>query len=364
MEKQKKKQQRVVQLLPTMAFGDAVGNDTLSIAGILENRGFQKEIYAENIDRRFQLGVVKTIDRMEPLSDDDILIYHASTGTELNYMLPNYGGKQVMIYHNITPPEFFEGYSPIAADLCRNGYEGIQHLSEIVKYCIADSEYNKQELIAMGYRCPIDVCPILIPFDDYNQTPDHRVVSAFCGDGYTNLLFVGRIAPNKKQEDVIRAFYIYQRYFNSKSRLFLVGSSSGMEKYEQKLHAYVEKLGISSKVIFPGHIRFSEILAYYRIADAFVCMSEHEGFCVPIVEAMHFDIPIIAYNSSAVPETMAKGGIIIEDKDPQLAATAIDRVIRDQNLRKYISDCQKDRLKDFSYDSVQERFMECMKKVL
>lgn len=354
---------RMIQVLPTIAFGDAVGNDALAIRDIISEMGYETGIYAENIDTRLPADTAKRIDSIPALQPDDILIYHASTGTQLNFDLPKFGGKQVMIYHNITPPEFFEGYSPIAVELTQKGYEGLRFLADKVSYCIAVSDYNRQDLRKMGYSCPIDVCPILIPFEDYAKKPDQQVLDRYKNDGWTNLLFVGRIAPNKKQEDVIRAFYCYQRRYNPQSRLFLVGSAGGMEKYESELHGYVDRLGIADKVIFPGHIKFDAILAYYHLADVFVCMSEHEGFCVPLVEAMYFDKPIVAYRSSAIPETLGDGGLLLEDKDPEMAAAVIDRVVRDGALRAYLSARQRERLRVFSYESVKKQLLECLDKV-
>ena len=136
-----------------------------------------------------------------------------------------------------------------------------------------------------------------------------------------------------------------------------------MEKYENQLRDYVKLLGIEDKVIFPGHIKFSAILAYYRLADVFVCMSEHEGFCVPVVEAMYFRKPIVAYASSAIPETMGKGGLLLYSKDPLIAAEAINRVIVDSNLRDYILSRQEEELKRFQYDAVKAKFIECLNKV-
>ena len=143
----------------------------------------------------------------------------------------------------------------------------------------------------MGYTCPIDVLPILIPFDDYAKTPSQQVIDRY-SDGYTNLIFTGRIAPNKRQEDVIRAFYDYKKFYNPKSRLILVGGHNGMERYYHRLKSYINALELED-VVFPGHIKFDEILAYYKIADVFLCQSEHEGFCVPLVEAMYFDVPVV-----------------------------------------------------------------------
>lgn len=355
---------KIIQLLPTISFGDAVGNDTLAIRDILTEQGYETGIFAENIDERLPQETAKRMDAFPYVTEEDIILYHASTGTKLNYDLTSFSGRKVIIYHNITPAHFFEGYSEPAVQLTQYGYDGVRYLSDKSRYCIADSAYNKQQLEKMGYQCPIDVCPIIIPFEDYTQEPDQKILEKYRDDGIINILFVGRIAPNKKQEDVIRAFYVYQKEYNPASRLFLVGSSGGMEKYEQQLKNYVNQLGITEKVIFSGHIKFKSILAYYRLADVFLCMSEHEGFCVPLVEAMFFDKPIISYNSTAIPETLAEGGLLLEKKDPYLAAAAIDRIVRDADLRKYISEKQKVRLNDFSYEIVRSRFLQCLRRAL
>lgn len=354
---------KIVQLLTTIAYGDAIGNDTLAIRDFIREKGYETAIYAEGIDARLPAGTALPWDRMPTLEHDDILLYHASTGTPLNTALLSYGGKKVMIYHNVTPPRYFSGYSPTAEDNCRWGELQIGYIARYVDSCIADSEYNKQQLLAMGCQCPIEVCPILIPFEDYEKAPDEKLLQKYRGDGWTNLLFVGRIAPNKCQQDVIRAFYVYQKRYNPKSRLFLVGNGTG-EKYQQQLADYAQQLGIADKVIFPGHIKFNAILAYYHLADVFVCMSEHEGFCVPIVEAMHFRKPIVAYASTAIPETLGRGGLLLDSKDPELAAGAINRVLEDPNLKKYLLSRQEEELKRFQYEAVKERFWECMQRML
>ena len=354
---------KIIQLLPTMASGDAIGNYTLAIRDFIREKGYETSIYAEGIDARLPAGAALPYNQMPPLERDDILLYHASTGTPLNIKLLTFGGKKVMIYHNVTPPRYFSGYSPTSEEISSKGEAQIGYIARYVDSCIADSEYNKQQLLAMGCQCPIEVCPILIPFEDYEKAPDEKLLQKYRGDGWTNLLFVGRIAPNKCQQDVIRAFYVYQKRYNPKSRLFLVGNGTG-EKYQQQLADYAQQLGIADKVIFPGHIKFNAILAYYHLADIFVCMSEHEGFCVPIVEAMHFRKPIVAYASTAIPETLGKGGLLLDTKDPELAAGAINRVLEDSNLKKYLLSRQEEELKRFQYEAVKERFWECLQRML
>lgn len=345
---------KIIQLLTTLSFGDAVSNDTIALKDALLGMGYETEIYAENIDKRLPEGLVWPYKKMPRLQNDDVLIYHLSTGTKLNYMVDKYTCRKIMVYHNVTPPEYFRGYSPVSYDLCREGQSGVRYLADKVDYCLADSEYNKAELEHLGYRCPVDVLPILIAFDDYKKAPNKRIVRRF-DDEYTNILFTGRIAPNKKHEDIIAAFYYYKKFINKKSRLFLVGSYNGTEKYYAQLKEYIKCLELKD-VYFTGHIRFDEILAYYKVADLFLCMSEHEGFCVPLVEAMFFDVPIIAYDSTAIGGTLGGSGILLDDKNPQWVAEWINRMVTDEQLRKTVLMNQKIRLKDFGHERINRLF--------
>ena len=337
-----------------------MGNDTRAIYRILKEEGFDTVIGAEAVDRRIPKDEAAELKDLPKIREEDLVIYHGSTGSKLNFDIAGYPGRKIMIYHNITPPGFFRRYNKEARENMEYGYEGIRYLKDKFAYCIADSEYNKQELRRMGYECPIDVCPILIPFEDYDREPSAKVLKQY-RDGKKNWLFVGRIAPNKKQEDVIRAFYCYQRDYEPESRLFLVGNAGGMEIYEARLKNYIHILGLDEKVIIPGHIPFDETLAYYRLADVFVCMSEHEGFCVPLAEAMHFGVPIAAYGCCAVPDTLGNGGLLLDSKEPEVAAAAANRLITDQALRATILEGQKEMLQKYKYENVKERVLTLLK---
>lgn len=345
---------RIVQLLPTLSFGDAIGNDTIALKGAIKEMGYATEIYAENIDKRLPESIARKTAKLRDLKKDDVLIYHKSTGTDLTFKLERYKCRRIMVYHNITPPGFFRSYSIPATQLTELGYKGVDFLRDKVDYVLADSAFNKGELLHRGYSCPIDVRPILIRFEDYRQAPDEATVKKY-SDGKKNLIFVGRIAPNKKQENVIRAFYCYKK-LNPDSRLILVGSSKGMENYRDRLVKYAGALGIGDDVVFTGHIKFSEILAYYHIADVFVCMSEHEGFCVPLVESMFFDTPIVAYDTSAISDTLGGSGMLLDSNDPVYAAAVIDRLLTDDRLREAVIEGQRRRLEDFSYEHVSDIF--------
>lgn len=347
---------KVIQLLTTVSYGDAVSNDALALYDTLVRAGYDTAIYAENIGKRVSKDIVKSVSSLPLLSETDVVIYHLSTGTPLNYFLSSIKAKKIIRYHNITPPEYFEKYDLHSRRLCQDGYEGLKYIAPYADYCLAVSEYNKSGLIENGYECDIDILPILIPFDDYQKTPNAEVIKKYENDGYTNVLFTGRIAPNKKQEDVIKAFAYYQKYYNEKSRLILVGNYVGMERYYKRLLRYTRELGVKN-VIFPGHIAFDEILAYYKLADVFLCMSEHEGFCVPLVEAMWFDVPVVAYDSSAIASTLGGASILLPKNDSLEAAAAVNYVMTHNEVREKVIKNQRERLSDFEHDKIEQQFL-------
>ena len=353
---------KIISMLPVLAFGDAVGNDTIAVHKSLQKAGYESVIVAAVIDSRVEKGIARGADDLSWIEPEDVVLYHLSTGHELNYRFAKLKCRKIIKYHNITPPEFFLGYNQSAMANCIDGYKATKLLAKQAQFCFADSEYNKQDLISMGYTCPIEVLPILIPFEDYKKEPDQKVI-ADMKDGFTNVLFTGRIAPNKRQEDVIAAFSYYKEYYNPKSRLILVGNYNGMETYYNSLREYIEKTGVKD-VVFPGHISFAAILAYYRSADLFLSMSDHEGFCVPLVEAMFFDVPVVAKDTSAISYTLGGRGLMLADREPQVAAAAMNRVLTDSSLRKAMIANEKERLEDFEHDRVEKQLLESISSFL
>lgn len=352
---------RIIQMIPTLAFGDAIGNNTLALDMTLREAGYETIIYAENVDGKIQNNYIKPIESYE-YKAEDILVYHMSTGTNLNYKISEYPCKRIIIYHNVTPPHFFKKYSPLHEKACADGLRAAKYLAKKADMCFADSNYNKMDLIEMGYKCPIEVLPILIAFDDYKKEPDKKIIKKY-DDEWVNIIFTGRVVPNKCPQDVIAAFYYYKKYIQPKSRLFLVGRYDVTPGYKEQLTEYVNKLGVED-VHFTGRVRFDEILAYYKIADVFLCMSEHEGFCVPLVEAMFFDVPIIAYDSSAIGDTLSGSGLLLKDKDPQIVAEAIQMVMSNRGLRQQLINGQRDRLKDFEHEKIKDQFLKCIHKFI
>lgn len=353
---------RIIQILPVLAFGDAIGNHTLALADTFTKYGYRNSIFADALDKRV---AGKNIYEYKDYvwQKGDIILYHMSTNSLLNRNVCEYPKTKLMVYHNITPASFFHGFHEQAEKGCKEAREDLIYMAGKVDGCISDSLYNQQELEELGYDCPQTNIPILIPFQDYNKEPDKDVMEQYGNDGYTNILFVGRVVPNKKQEDIIEAFHYYQKYYNAKSRLIIVGSFAGIDRYVESLELYADRIGVKN-VIFTGQISFAKILAFYRVADVFLCMSEHEGFCVPLVEAMHFRVPIIAYQSTAIGDTMGNGGILLDKKDPMETAGMIHYVMTHPLLYAKIQNNQALCLERFNHDRVEAAYLDFIQKFM
>ena len=345
---------KIVQILPTISYGDAVSNSAVNIMMALRERSFTTEIYAINIHPKMQ-KLAKSMDKFKP-EKWDVMIYHMAIGCDLPNLFSNWNTikHKWMIYHNITPSHFFSGFDKNSEELSELGRQQLHNLKDVITLAIADSNYNKLELDELGYKNTVTL-PIILSFEDYNIEPNKVIFNRY-KDDYVNILFVGRIAPNKKHEEIIKIFYYYKKYVNPQSRLFLVGSYHGMERYYANLERLVEELDLQD-VIFTGHVPFRDIITYYRVSDIFLCMSEHEGFCVPLLEAMYFDLPILAYNSTAIPETLGESGILINQKNYIEIAEMIDYIMKNDKIRHQIINKQKERLAYFSKDKVIEGFL-------
>lgn len=352
---------RIVQLYSSLSYGDAIGNDILALDSIIKAKGYESKIYAEYIDKRISPDLASDFSNYKP-EKSDIILLHVGGASKLNKWIKTVNCKKIMVYHNITPPDFFKEYSPKSASYCQRGLEEVEDLKDTFDMVLAVSDFNRQNLIDMGYKCEIKVLPILILFDDYKKEVSAEIIEKY-QDDYTNIIFLGRIVPNKKHQDVIAAFDFYQKNYNPKSRLFLVGNPRDFENYGEKLREYTKKLEVEN-VVFTGHTKFNEILAYYKLSDLFLCQSEHEGFCVPLVEAMYFNLPILAYASSAIPSTLGGSGFLLKEKTPALTAGVMNRILTDNSLKNTILENQSERLSDFSHEKVAELFWKHMESIL
>ncbi|WP_181438615.1 glycosyltransferase [Paenibacillus sambharensis] len=346
------------QLLPTLSYGDAVSNSAVNMMKVLRSMGLKSNIYAQNIHPK----MTKYAQHADSCPKNYPVIYHHSTGSELSYTIPNFTNTKVLVYHNVTPPSFFAGYSGTMQRLCQEGRDQLTFLSEHMDVSIAVSEYNRSELLELGYKNTF-ISPIIVNYEDYAEEPDQKLLKSLQDSPESkNILFVGRIAPNKKQEDVIKSFYYYHKYINSNSKLTLVGSYGGMERYYSELVHLIEHLQLQDHVVITGHIPFTKILAYYKGSDLFLCMSEHEGFCVPIVEAMYFQLPIIAYKSSAIPDTLGNGGFLTTSKDYKSNAELMHILLAEQELQDKLLANQRVQLQRFSKEAAINQFVAILKQ--
>ena len=351
---------KIIQLLPSITHSDAIGNDVFAIDTLLRRNGYETRIVAENIDKNLPTGKVFPVEKNSHFDEDDILIYHFSIGSKLSEQVKAFGGRLVIRYHNITPPEFFAAYDPGTCQKCVEGLKQLRRLSKTAKFCIPVSDFNKKCLIEAGFTCPIMVCPILIKFADFEKKPKSTILEKY-HDDRKNFLFVGRLVPNKRQEDVIRAFTWYKQHINEKSRLFLVGSHP-IDQYWHELESYVSLL-CGKDVIFTYQVKFDELLSYYHLADIFLCMSDHEGFCVPLIESMISHVPILAKSTSAIPGTLGNSGFLLPDNDPVTAALAAERIMTDNTLKKSIIMAQNERLKEFSEEKTSKAFLDAVETI-
>ena len=352
---------RVIQLVSVLNFGDAVGNEVIAFKNILSKAGIPTGIFTTGIHKKIPEGTAWLINRLPELRDDDIIIYHFASKCALFDLIKTLPGKKILRYHNVTPPEFFAPYDKVAENVTSEGLKQVAELKKYTDYVLAVSEFNKSDLIRMGYTCKIDVLPILIKFDDYEQTPSAKVIEKYA-DGIKNIVFVGRVAPNKKFEDLIKSFAYYQKTYGEHARLILVGSYSEEDKYYQELKRIEKELNVKN-VIFTGHIPFTDILAYYKVADVFLCLSEHEGFCVPLVEAMYFNVPIIAYASSAIPDTLGGSGLLLDSKEPELVANALNQLLTSETKREGLQKREKERLKNFAGNKIGQELLNYIKNI-
>lgn len=355
---------KIIQIVTNLNIGDAIGNDILSIDDELKNAGYPCEIQALTIhdslsDRAHSLD-------FKSMDPSDLILFHKATGDDLTDLLARVFCKKVVIYHNITPAKFFLPYDPIMAWNLRRGRHQLKKLARIADYGWADSEYNCRELAENGFpKNKLSVLPIFYDSSKAEEKTDPTLDAKLKKVKGTKFLFIGRIVPNKKQEEIIKVFYRYLQTEDANAKLYLIGSWQGLEKYYAKLKGFIWDLGLTDQqVIFPGHVTEAEKESYLKNADVFVCMSEHEGFCVPLLEAMSRSIPIAAYSSSAVTETLGDNGLLFQNKDYDAIASKIGTLCHDSNLRESVIVSQRNNFSRFDIDRTRQRLLELIKTAL
>ncbi len=343
------------QFLTSYSYGDAIGNETLEIRNFLRSQGYRSEIFALSYHPRYADHVINYREYDRYSDPGNIAIFHFSIGSPVTEKFLKAPDRKVIIYHNITPYEFFMDFHRGLALDCYNGRAELKNFVGKVDLALGDSEYNETGFSNTG------VLPLAMNFQkfDIGTAP---VLKELFDDGKTNILFAGRLAPHKKIEDVIRVFHLYQTYFNPGSRLFIVGDYREFERYLFVLQNMVARMKIKN-VHFTGHIPDDELVSYYKLSHLYLHLSEHEGFCAPILESYYLDIPVVAFNAGAVRETMNNGGILVNRKDFLRLAAAIDHILTNTPLKTAIIRSQRESLAKYFPGSTGKVLMDYLSKL-
>lgn len=352
---------RVHQLVPRLEPG-AVGTAVLEGRIALRAAGHESEIIADEVDDRWADLDVRSGEHLDELVDPDTrLVYHLAIGANLADRLVERPERLVVVYHNLTPGELLEPWDPNLGPAIGWGRQQLRRLARRADLGIAMSEYSERELRAAGMTNTVTV-PVLVAAHALTE-PDPERVDALREPGLTTWLYVSRLAPHKAQHDLLQSFALYRKAHDPRARLWLCGGSAS-DRYSSALRGFVESLDLGAAVEFTGPVSDSELAARFAAADAFVSLSDHEGFGVPFLEAWQHDLPVIAFGSSAVPETVGDAGLLLADKAPATVAAAVARLVGDVRLNRTLIERGRRRLVDrFDPASVRRQFVAAIESV-
>ncbi len=325
------------QVLATLGYGDAIGNEALGIQRALVTAGYDSRIYVQTADPRVEDLTEDYRDLIDDSHPDRILIHHFSLGSRASRVAFALPDRMMLIYHNITPPQYFRDINVTLMQQCWDGRRELSAWAPRCDLAVGDSAFNQAELVALGFR-RAGILPVVPDFAHLEVTPNRGLAAQF-DDGATNILFVGRLIPNKKIEDLVRTLAVYRRRYDPRARLLVVGAHAGFADYHASIATLVRDLHVAG-VHLLDHVTNEELTALYDVADLFLSASEHEGFCVPLIEAFWKRIPVVAYAATAVPATMDGGGILYDRKNPRHVASIVHSVLTDPVLEDEILHAQ------------------------
>jgi len=363
---------RIAIVTPHVTSGDAVCNDVFGMHEAFTRRGFDSRIYAVdwNIpdDWHVKIWPISKIKKFLK-GDSDVLIYHFSMGWQTGHeLLEELTCRRVIKYHNVTPPEFFSGWSEEYQNVCDGGRAQIRDIARAgCDLYLSASEYNMRELLAEG--APASNSFVVPPFNRIEsllQTkPDFEILDKY-GDGKANFLMVGTLFPHKGHAFLLEAFSTYFHDYNHACRLFIVGKENkSLSAYARYLRELAQLFRVSANVVFTGEVNDEELKSYYLNADLFVTLSGHEGYCVPIVESMGLGVPVVAFGSSAIPETVSQAGVVWPERDPYLFAETFATLVEDESTRTDLGLAGRRRYDDcFTNQKVEERLFESLGELL
>ena len=363
---------RVDQVLPTFGYYDAIGIDNRSIRDLLRSKGFASDIFAEE---GVMPGECRYLSEYSPYaSKGNLLIHHFSIGSLVPYYLMGAASTKITRYHNITPSKYFPyAHTSLAKSKCEQGRQQFPLIKNLSDYYWADSAYNAHELDEYNFTNG-SVLPLMRNYKKLlDIQPCEKMTEFLQRDKRKTILFVGRVVPNKAHHDLLFLLKQYYQFIGKDVRLICVGM---MDSYyggvllkqlaiDWGLRTSIYKpFSIHSDVIFTGSVNDHELASFYQHADVFVCMSDHEGFCVPLVEAMNFKIPILAHKAAAVPETLGNGGLLVDKNKPTEALSGLVSLLNDQSEIDKYSTLSYERGKAFDWENLEKQFSQRLDSVL
>jgi glycosyltransferase involved in cell wall biosynthesis len=335
----------VNQWVPAAHRGDAVGDSARRVRGLLREMGHESELYALTIDDDLKNDVRPFADAAA--TSGDLTIFHYALPSPMTDAFASLPHGRILQYHNVTPAAFFAPYDPALFRLASLGRQELATLAGRVDLALGDSAYNRAELESLGFD-RTGVFPIAVDTSRITAPAARPALDQILDDGLVNFLFVGRIAPNKMIEDHIRLAEVYKRYVDAYYRFIFVGRYDVVPTYYSMIRALMSEYRLlNDRFLFTGHVPDEELAVYYRHAAVYISLSEHEGFCVPLVEAMAADVPILAYSAGAVPDTLGGAGVQFAPKDLEIAAELLGSLAFDDDVRASVIAGQRRRLAAF-----------------
>ena len=340
------------QWVPAAHRGDAIGDSARRVREVLREMGHRADLFAMTVDDDLR-------DDVRPFADPaahagDVTIFHFALPSPMTAAFARLRGGRVLQYHNITPAHFFAPYDPNLFRLAVLGRRELATLAGRVDLALGDSEFNRRELEELGFA-PTGVMPIAVDTRRITGAPRRPALERIIGDDFANFLFVGRMAPNKCVDDIVRLAEVYKRYVDVYYRFIFVGKYDAVPAYYATVRALIRQYDMPpERFWFTGPVPDDDLAAFYRHATAYLSLSEHEGFCVPLVEAMAADVPVLAYGAAAVPETLGGAGVVFTPKDLELAAELLGALTYDAAFRSRVIAGQRARLRDFGDHRTRE----------
>jgi glycosyltransferase involved in cell wall biosynthesis len=342
----------VNQWVPAAHRGDAIGDSARRVRSLLRELGHQSDLYAMTIDDDLRGDVIPWTDA--GATRGDLTIFHFALVSPMTAAFARLSSGRVLQYHNVTPAHFFAGYDAAIFRLAMLGREDLKSLVGQTDIALGDSEYNRQELESMGFT-NTGVFPIAVDTGRISAAPRRPALEKVLEEeGWLNFLFVGRIVPNKKIEDHIKLAEHYKRYVDEQYRFIFVGRTDATPTYYAAVQSMIERYRMpAGRFIFTGPVPDDDLATYYRMANVYISLSEHEGFCVPLLEAMAADVPVLAYSAAAVPDTLGGAGVQFAPKDLEYAAELLGELAYNDTLRAQVIAGQRRRLGDFGDDRIR-----------